>query len=263
MPALEGWNVLDRPVALVTGASRGIGAAIARELSRRGYALALAARSEEPLAVLSDELRQSGVPALAIPTDLRDLDQVRDLARIALAHYGRVDALVNNAGVGGMGRMVVELDEARIAELLTVNLYAPIALTRALLPQMLNRRAGAVILIGSVAGRIGLPGSALYAASKFGLRGFALALRREVAHRGIGVTLIAPGFIETAMTARLRGFPKDSPDLVARVVADALRRPRREITVPGIYRAIIAIEHMLPGLADVILMRARQPRDPD
>src|SRR5215213_1609540 len=91
----------NRPVALITGASRGIGAATARELARRGYALVLAARSAGPLATLAAELSRAGAPALPIPTDLRSLDEIERLARVALAQFGHIDALIHNAGIGG------------------------------------------------------------------------------------------------------------------------------------------------------------------
>jgi short-subunit dehydrogenase len=244
----------QRPVALITGASRGIGATTAHELARRGYALALAARSLAPLQALAADLARRGAPALPIPTDLRGIEEVRRLARLALEHYGRVDALIHNAGVGGGGvvaRMPAESAEATIV----TNLIAPIELTRLLLPQMLERRSGRIVFIASVAGHIGLPGSATYSASKFGLRGFADGLRREVGHRGVGVTIITPGFIKTDMTAWMGRAPLPGPEIVARAVGRALAHPRREIVVPGYYRAAIWAASLLPWLADIALRR--------
>ncbi|HEU5099560.1 MAG TPA: SDR family oxidoreductase [Roseiflexaceae bacterium] len=244
----------DRPVALVTGASRGIGEAIARELARRGYALALAARSAGALEMLSAELSRNGTPALPIPADMCDTQAIERLARVALAHFGRVDALIHNAGIGGHGR-VARLEAGAAAATIGTNLLAPIELTRALLPQMLERGSGNIVLIASVAGHIGLPSSATYSASKFGLRGFAHALRREVAHRGVGVTIISPGFIKTDMTRWMGNLPLPGPAIVARAVARALEHPRRELFVPGYYRLLVWLEHLLPGIADVALRR--------
>ena len=244
-----------RPVALVTGASRGIGAAAARELARRGYALALAARSVGGLQALAAELSAAGSPALPIPTDLCRPEEVERLARLALGHFGRVDVLVNNAGLGGSGRRLMRLADDDIEATLATNLHAPIALTRALLPGMLERRRGAVIFIASIAAHVGLPASSLYCTTKFGLRGFALTLRRELLRSGVGVTIVSPGFIDTDMTSWLRGFPKAPPELVARVIADAIERPRREVIVPGYYRLGIWLERALPWLADVALSR--------
>ncbi len=232
-----------RAVALITGASRGIGEATARELARRGYALALAARSAGPLEALAGELAR-GAPALAIPTDLRSIAEVQRLARLALGHFGRVDALIHNAGIGGEGAVARMSGDAAAATIET-NLLAPIELTRALLPQMLERRRGRTT-------------SAIYSASKFGLRGFANGLRREVAHRGVGVTIVSPGFIKTDMTRWMGNFPRPGPEIVARAIARALDRPRREVFVPGYYRLLVWAERLLPGLADAGLRwRAR------
>ncbi len=241
-------------VALITGASRGIGAATARELAQRGYALVLAARSAGPLATLAAELSRSGAPALPIPTDLRSIDEIHRLTRLALAHFGRIDALIHNAGTGG-DRPIAQVGGQAVATIIDTNLRAPIELTRALLPGMLERRRGAIVFVASVVGHIGMPSSAIYSASKFGLRGFAHGLRREVAHHGIGVTVISPGFIKTDMTRWMGDLPLPGPAIVARAIADALVRPRRELFVPGYYRLLVWLEHLLPGVADVALRR--------
>jgi short-subunit dehydrogenase len=249
--------VSRQPVALITGASRGIGAATAHELARRGYALALAARSAGPLETLAAELSRSGAPTLPIPTDLRSIDEAHRLARLALAHFGRVDALIHNAGIGG-DRPVAQVGGEIAAMIIDTNLRAPIELTRALLPGMLERRRGAIIFVASVVGHIGMPSSAIYSASKFGLRGFAHGLRREVVQRGISVTIISPGFIKTDMTRWMGDLPLPGPEIVARAIANALVRPRRELFVPRYYRLLVWLEHLLPGVADLALgWRAR------
>ena len=246
----------EQPVALVTGASRGIGAATARELARRGYALALAARSPAPLEELAAELARGGTPALAAPADMRSLPDLQNMVDAVLARYGRVDVLVLNAGIGG-GGAVARMPADTAANTIGTNLIAPIELARMLLPGMLTRGSGAIVLIGSVAGRIGVPTSAVYSASKFGLRGFADGLRREVAHRGVSVSLVSPGFVRTSMTADVR-FPMPGPEVVARAVARAITRPRREVFVPGYYAAGAWLAQALPGLTDAVLRRGRR-----
>lgn len=249
---------MNGQVALITGASRGIGAATARELARRGYALALAARSADPLAALAGELAQAGTAALPIPTDLCSSGDVRRLAELALTHFGRVDALIHNAGIGG-GGLVARMADGAAPAVIATNLIAPIELTRLLLPQMLERRGGAIVFVGSVAGRIGIPASAVYSASKFGLRGFADGLRREIGQRGVGVTLVSPGFVKTSMTASKR-IPMPGPEIVARVIAAAIERPRREVFIPRPYRLLIWAAQLLPGLADTALQWRGRPK---
>ncbi len=242
----------DRPVALLTGASRGIGAATARELAARGYALALAARSSGALERMAGELSRAGCPALPIPTDLQRPDEVRRLVQLARERFGHIDALINNAGISS-DYAVARMPYADIDAQIATNLLAPITLTRELLPDMLARRRGALIFVASVAGHIGLAGSTLYSTTKFGLRGFASGLRREVAHRGVGVTVVSPGFIATDMTESLRYIPKAPPERVARAIADAITRPRREVVVPGYYRLAIWLDRLAPGLIDLVL----------
>jgi short-subunit dehydrogenase len=243
-----------RPIALITGASRGIGAATALELALRGYTLVLAARSAGPLQALAAELTLSGAPALPVPTDLCSLDEIYRLAQLAISQFGRVDALIHNAGIGGSG-IVAHMSDGGAQATIGTNLLAPIVLTRALLPAMLEQRRGAIVFVASVAGHVGLPASATYSASKFGLRGFAHGLRREVAHSGVGVTIVSPGFVRTDMTRWMGNLPLPGPEIVARAIADAIKRPRREVFVPGYYRLLVWLEHLVPGLADVALRR--------
>jgi short-subunit dehydrogenase len=246
-------NRSTKPVALITGASRGIGEAIARDLAQRGYALVLAARTAGDLTQLAGELSRSGAPALPVPADLRRLEDLDRLARLALNRYGRVDVVVHNAGISGMGKPFATTPPTYRDDILATNLIAPIELTRLLLPGMLARKSGSMIFIGSVAGHIGMPGSALYSTTKFGLRGFCDSLRREVAEQGVNVTLISPGFIATAMTTDVRVIPKASPKVVAQAVARAIERPRRDIVVPGWYLPFIWLSRTLPALADLVM----------
>ncbi|RJF71163.1 SDR family NAD(P)-dependent oxidoreductase [Deinococcus cavernae] len=239
-----------RPVIVLTGASSGIGEATARELAARQYALVLAARRAERLHALARELDPSGSRVLAVPTDLTSDEGRRHLLGRTQAHFGRVDVLINNAGVTvERGWWWDDPDPLRV---LRVNLEAPIEMTRLVLPQMQARGSGHIVNIGSVAGRSATNG--LYSASKFGIRGFSLALRRELLGSGLHVSLIAPGFVKSEMTAGAR-LPMPGPEVVAHAVAEVLLRPRREVIVPRAYRALALLDAVAPGLGDLIVSR--------
>lgn len=244
-----------RRVIVLTGASSGIGRATAHELAARGHALALAARRADALAALARELDPSGSRVIAVPTDVtRDGDR-QALVAAAREHFGHLDVLVNNAGVTvERGWWWDDPDPLRV---LRVNLEAPIELTRLVLPEMRTRSSGHVVNIGSVAGQV--PFNGMYSASKFGLRGFSLALRRELLGTGVSVSLISPGFVRSEMTRAAR-LPMPGPEVVARAVADVLERPRREVIVPGAYRLIVGLDALWPGLVDRVarpVMRRR------
>src|SRR3954447_20300791 len=185
-------------IAIVTGASSGIGAATARELARRGAVVVLAARRVDALEAQAEAIRDAGGQALTIPTDLSDRDQLTGLADRTLSTFGRVDVLVNNAGVN-WSRSLAMTPPDDVVGVLEVNLVAAMLLTCAVLPGMLGRRHGAVITIGSLSGRVAM--EPLYSASKYGLRGFSLALRRQLDGTGVSASLVSPGKVRTAMTS--------------------------------------------------------------
>lgn len=230
---------------VLTGASSGIGRAIAHELARQGYRLVLAARRADELNRLARELDPSGSRVLAVPTDVTDDASRRALVEAARKHFGRVDVLVNNAGV------TVERgwwwDDSDPLRVLRVNLESPIELTRLVLPEMRARGSGHIVNIGSVAGRV--PFNGLYSASKFGLRGFSQALRRELLGTGIHVTLVSPGFVRSEMTRAAR-LPMPGPEVVAQAVGNVLERPRREVIVPRAYHLLVWLDAAFPGFGD-------------
>lgn len=248
----------SRPVALITGASRGIGAAVARELARFGYALILAARSEDQLRALAFELDVTGVPVLVVRTDVRVRSELKALAEATLARFGKVDVLLHNAGVLCPGLLVSNLSDIDIDDILSTNLVAPIELTRALLPSMLARRKGFIGFVNSVGGHIALPSAALYSTTKFALRGFATALRREIRASGVHVSVISPGFIATELTAEVRrvfrGLPvhMPSPEYVSRAIVRTIAHPRHEVVAPSYYRIFIWLENNLPGAMNYV-----------
>src|SRR5215218_1649329 len=233
-------------VAIVTGASSGIGAATARELGRRGATAVLAARRLDALEAQAQAIRDAGGEALAIPTDVGDPTQVTRLVDRTTATFGRVDVLVNNAGAS-WSRPLASSPADEVIGLLEVNLLGAMLLTRAVLPGMLQRRRGAIISVGSLSGRVAM--EPLYSATKYGLRGFSLALRRQLAGSGVSVSLVSPGNIRTAMTSHVRGR-MPGPELVATRIADLVTRPRREVVLPRRHYAIAWLEQLLPSMAD-------------
>ncbi len=236
-------------VIIITGASSGIGAATARELARHGATLVLAARREDELVALQAEIKAQGGRALAAPTDVRERADLERLVQATLDTYGRIDVLVNNAGVSP-GKRIAELSDDEIRRVFDVNLLAPARLVSLVVPQMRQQGGGIIVNIGSVAGEVAT--SSIYAATKFGIRGLNDALRRELWHDGITLVLIAPGFIRTAMTRGAK-FPMPGPELIARAVADGIRRPRRKIIAPWYYRPAIVVAKLLPAVADAVL----------
>lgn len=241
-----------RRVVLLTGASSGIGEVAAHVLAARGHALVLAARRGEQLHRLAHTLDPSGSRVRAVPTDLTDPGAREALVAAGLEHFGRIDVLVNNAGVSTGGRWWEHPDSL---EVLRLNLEAPVALTGLLLPHLLERGSGHVVNVASVAGMVGVSG--VYSASKFGLRGFSFALRRELLGSGVTVSVVSPGFVRTELTAGSR-LPMPGPDSVARAIADVLERPRREVIVPGVYRPLALLARAAPRLTDAVVRRLRE-----
>jgi uncharacterized protein len=174
-----------------------------------------------------------------VPTDVRDRDAIERLVQVAVNEWGRVDVLVNNAGLG-YSRRVADLDPAQLREQVDVNLVAVIECAQAVLPAMLAQRSGHIINVASIAGLIGLPNSGVYCATKFAVVGFSDALRREVQRRGVHVTAFCPGFVATAFSPRLKAVRASSrrmpgvmsADYVAGQIAGLIRHPRRLHIVP-------------------------------
>jgi 3-oxoacyl-[acyl-carrier protein] reductase len=201
------FDLTDR-CALVTGASGGIGAAIARTLHARGAAVALSGTRTAPLEALAAEL---GERAHLAPCDLADAEAVRALPKRAAEAMGGVDILVNNAGVT-RDNLLMRMSEEEWAQVIEVNLTAAFRLSKGVLRGMMKARWGRIVNVSSVVGATGNPGQGNYAASKAGLVGMSKSLAYEVASRGITVNAVAPGFVATAMTERLSDEQKAQID---------------------------------------------------
>jgi short-subunit dehydrogenase len=189
-------------VVVITGASSGVGAALALALAERGVKLTLAARREEELKAVARDVKEKGGNALVVNTDVTIRQQVNELIRKALEKFGHIDILVNNAGKGLMSSLE-DLENKDIKDMIALNLYGPLYGIQAVLGHMKNRKKGHIINIGSLGGKVGLPFNAAYSMSKFALVGLHRTLRAELYGTGVTASIVLPGRIKTS-------FPKES-----------------------------------------------------
>ncbi len=189
-------------VALVTGASQGIGRACALTLAQSGAAVALCARNEQKLNEVAAEIASAGGQAAVFRMDVGNEEEIKSAAKAALAHFGKVDILVNNAGIT-KDQLLMRMKRADWDAVLNTNLTAAFLLTQQVISSMLKARWGRIINITSIFGQMGQVGQANYSASKAGLIGLTMSMAREFASRSITVNAVAPGYIETPMTAVL------------------------------------------------------------
>lgn len=253
-------------VVWITGASDGIGAALARVLAAEGASLLLTARRREAL----DEVALSCAPAQVrvLPADLMDLDSLPALAAQAEAAFGRIDVLVNNAGISQRA-LALDTRVEVVQEIMTLNFFAPVALTRLVLPAMLERGTGTIAVTSSVAGHVGTPLRSSYCASKHAVQGWFDSLRAELHGTGVGVTILSPGYIQTdiAMKARtadgsqngrrgkgnMRGLTAEH---CAERMARALAQGKREIFIGGPEVVAVYLKRWAPGLIARFIHRA-------
>jgi short-subunit dehydrogenase len=243
--------------ALLTGATGGLGRATAEALAGKGATLLLSARKAEALEALAAELPGEGHRAL--PADLAEPGAAEKLA----ADAGDVDILVANAGLPGAG-WLADFTPDQVSRALRVNLEAPMLLAQALFPSMIERGSGHLVFIASLSGKAGSPRSSIYNATKFGLRGFALGLRPDLGPKGIGVSLVSPGFIrEAGMFAESGAKPPPplgtaTPEDVGAAVTRAIERDKLEVTVaPLADRFLTHLSMVSPSIADRVQRGAR------
>jgi short-subunit dehydrogenase len=242
-------------VAIVTGCSRGIGVELARALAGRGVHLSISARSADDLERVRADLERLGVRAVATPGDITDEAHRTELIERTETELGPIDLLVNNAGIEDVRRFERTAPES-LERVIDVNLTAPMLLTRAVVPRMLERRQGHVVNIASAAGKLGPPYMASYAASKHGLVGFTHSLRWEYATSGVGFSVVCPAFVtEVGMYSRWEAQGVRSgrlagtctPEQVVKQTLRCIERNRVEVTIntPPV-RPLIVLGNIAP-----------------
>jgi short-subunit dehydrogenase len=262
---------LNNARVIVTGASSGIGRAIAVEFAHRGAQLALAARNAEALDQLAGSIRAEGGVAISVQTDVTESTAVAALIETTLEKLGRIDILVNNAGIG-LHAPIADADDNEVEALFRLNVLAAAAVIRAVMPTMRSQRSGMVINISSVAGRIVVPRIGYYSASKFALTAIGDALRLEEHHRGIRVMNVFPGttrssFGENRLGIRGRAahqrLPPVPAEKVARRIAAAVERNQQSVYISLIPdRVGVAANHLAGWAVSGVLRRWARGAEP-
>ncbi len=244
---------LDK-IAIVTGASDGIGRATALALARRGSHLALAARRKPLLDQVADEVRAMGREAMVVPTDVTDACQVQQLVDAVLDRWGRVDILVSNAGEY-IRAPLPELSVEHLQRSMAVNFYGGVSLAQAVIPHMQVAKGGHIVFVTSMDGKLGLRNDAPYVSAKFALTGFAHVMRQELHGSGIHVSNVLPGRVDTVMIEHLRFHwlsAKIPPETVSRAVLTAIEKRRAEVITPPIATLLYYAFVLSPRFGDYL-----------
>ncbi len=239
-------------VALVTGASSGIGRATALQLARKGARLALVARREGPLQEVAQEIEAMGQEVMALPADVIRREEVERAVAQTLARWGQVDILVACAGAY-IRAPVLRMTIADVERSMAVNFYGVLHAVQAVLPHMVARRSGHIILVSSADGKKGIPPDGPYVVAKFAVAGLGDILRQELRPYGIAVTTVFPGRVDTPMIAHIRVpwiSAKIPPQVVARAILGALRRRPSEVILPFQVRLFVYLSALFPSLGD-------------
>lgn len=235
-------------VVLITGASSGIGRGLATELGKRGAKLGLVARRGEVLAELVNEILRGGGHAIALPADVKDAASIRQAALKLREEYGPIDLLVANAGIGATTDPA-KLDAAEVAGVINVNVIGASNSVAAVVPEMVERGQGQLVVISSLAAYRGLPKSAAYCASKAAVSAFFESLRLDLQPKGIDVTIIHPGFIKTPLTAGRHAqmpFLMELDDAVATIVR-VIEKRKKSYAFPWQLASIVRAGLIMPN----------------
>lgn len=249
---------------LITGASSGIGEATARVFAANGWRVSMAARRIDRLNEIKNEIEATGGQAQSIQADVMTQEDIRTMVQQSIERWGHIDVLLNNAGFGRFG-WLENLDPVReVRNQIEVNLLGTILTSQAILPHMIERKSGHIINMCSMGGLVATPTYSIYAASKFGVRGFSQALRREVGVWGINVSAVFPGGVVTEFaeksgsTKRKTGIStprwlKLQSDDVAKAVYRLAQRPKSIVVLPWLMRYSVWLNNMVPTLVDRIM----------
>ncbi len=251
---------LDRALAVVTGASSGIGAATARALAARGSHVVLLARNAERFTAVADDIKRRGGKADIYPVDLANPGAIASAAAHMTEAHGAADILVNNAGAGRW-LPILETGAEEAAAMMAVPYLAAFNVTRELLPGMLARHAGHIVNVTSVAARLGMPGAVAYSAARAAMEGFTNALRADLYGTGIGVTLAMFGTVETPywahnpgsrerLSARAARVPSLSAETVATLICTAIEGNKRMVLAPKSFRFLFLMNRLFPAQVD-------------
>ncbi|KQQ87236.1 SDR family oxidoreductase [Massilia sp. Leaf139] len=270
---------LDQQVIVITGASSGIGLATAQDAAQRGATLVLVARSGDVLESIADGLATGGHAAIHVVADVSDRAQVDEVARRAIAHFGRIDTWVNCAGATIYGRLD-EVTEADSRRLFDINFWGMVNGSLAALPH-LRMTGGALVNVGSEASELAIPLQGMYSASKHAVKGFTDALRIEIEHMDgapVSISLIEPTAVDTPLPQHARNYlahepklpaPRLDPHQVAEAILQAATTPTRNLKVGAMASFDVTMEKLVPGVVDVlsVFQAPRQqtdaaPRDP-
>jgi short-subunit dehydrogenase len=257
---------VDNQVVLITGASSGIGRCLAIDLAGLGAVVIGCGRSKERLDQTLDEIRSSGRTATMSPCDVGNRDQVQSMVVKVLQDFGRVDILINNAGIG-MRKPFAETSIETVEEIMRINYLGMAYCTHAVLPSMMARRSGHIVNISSIAGHIGFVNLAGYCGSKYAMNGFSESLYHELKPCGIYVSVICPGPVRTAFNHGFADNPPKSPaflevepEFISRVVLRAIAAKKFEVITPRSLALLCRIKNTAPGLFRALSHRAFRSR---